>query len=233
MYKNKKIIGIIPARGGSKGIPNKNIINICGKPLIGYTIEEALKSDYLDKVIVSTDDEKIRDAALEYGAEVPFIRPDFLSEDTSKTIDVVLHALDFFKKKGEEYDYVVLLQPTSPLRKSEDIDDAINRLMDNNNESLVSVCEVEQNPVIMRTIKNGKLHEVINFDGDNLRRQNLPVFYIFNGAIYINSIKMLYNEKTFVNDDTLSYIMEKNKSVDIDEPVDILIVESILKGDVL
>jgi CMP-N-acetylneuraminic acid synthetase len=232
MYKNKKILGIIPARGGSKGISNKNIIAINGKPLIAYTIEEALKSNYLDRVIVSTDDEKIKDVSLEYGAGVPFVRPDYLSNDTAKTIDVVLHALDFLKKNGERYDYVVLLQPTSPLRKSGDIDDAIDKVMGNNSESLISVCEVEQNPVIMRTINNNRLCEVISFNGDNLRRQNLPAFYIFNGAIYVNSVKMLYNERTFVNDDTLPYIMEKNRSVDIDEPVDILIVESILKGEV-
>lgn len=231
MYNDKKILGIIPARGGSKGILDKNITQICGKPLIAYSIEEALKSKYIDKVIVSTDSEKIKQVSLKNGAEVPFIRPNELSNDTAKTIDVVIHSLDFFKNNKEEYDYVVLLQPTSPLRKCEDIDNAIEKIMHLGGESLVSVCEVDQNPILMRTIEDNKFHEIIKFEGDNLRRQELSTYYIFNGAIYINTVEMLYNEKCFFNNDTIPFIMEKNKSIDIDEPLDIIIVESIMKRE--
>ncbi len=229
MYKNKKFLAIIPARGGSKGIPNKNIMDICGKPLIAYTIEAAKKSKYIDEFVVSTDSASIKVVAEKYGAKVPFLRPQELSSDTAKSIDVVLHTIDFYKNKNMNFDYILLLQPTSPLRTFKHLDEAIEKLIEANRNSLISVREVDENPVIMRTIQAGKLREVISFGGTNLRRQDLPAFYIFNGAIYINSSDMLVNEKKFVDEDTIPYVMDRESSVDIDTMLDAKLVEVIIK----
>lgn len=230
MYKNKKIIAIIPARGGSKGIPNKNIIDLCGKPLIQYSIDSAKGSKYIDKVIVSTDSEKIAEVSRKCGADVPFLRPAGISNDVAKSSDVVIHGIDFLKENyGYEYDYVILLQPTSPLRTAKHIDDAIELIINSHSRSLVSVKEVSENPVIMRTIEDNKLNEVLRFDGDNLRRQDLPKFYIFNGAIYITTVDFIKNKRVFVNEDTIPFVMEEEASIDIDNKLDLKIAEFIMK----
>ncbi|MBW9155776.1 acylneuraminate cytidylyltransferase family protein [Clostridium sp. FP2] len=229
MYKNKRFLAIIPARGGSKGIPNKNVMAICGKPLIAYTIEAGKKSKYIDEIIVSTDSDVIKVIAQQYGAVVPFLRPEELSSDSAKSIDVVIHAIDFYKNNNIDFDYVILLQPTSPLRTFEHLDKAIEKIIESNRTSLVSVCEAEENPILMRNIENDKLKEVISFEGTNLRRQDLPTFYIFNGALYINSTDMLVDEKKFVNEDTIPYVMDKESSVDIDTMLDARLVELIIK----
>lgn len=232
MYKNKKFLAIIPARGGSKSIPNKNIMSICGKPLIAYTIDAGKKSKYIDEIIVSTDSDVIKMIAQKYGAKVPFLRPEELSNDTSKSIDVVMHAIDFYKKNNVSFDYVILLQPTSPLRTFEHLDKAIEKLIESNSTSLVSVCEADENPVLMRSIENEKLKEVISFEGTNLRRQDLPTFYIFNGALYINSNDMLINKKKFVDENTIPYVMDKESSIDIDTMLDARLVELIIKESI-
>ena len=229
MYKNKRFLAIIPARGGSKSIPNKNVMAICGKPLIAYTIEAGKKSKYIDEIIVSTDSEVIKVIAEQHGANVPFLRPEELSDDTSKSIDVVMHAIDFYKNNNVCFDYIILLQPTSPLRTFEHLDNAIEKLIESNRTSLVSVCEADENPVLMRSIENEKLKEVISFEGTNLRRQDLPTFYIFNGALYINSNDMLINSKKFVDEDTIPYVMDKESSIDIDTMLDARLVELIIK----
>ncbi|MBZ9687635.1 acylneuraminate cytidylyltransferase family protein [Clostridium estertheticum] len=229
MYKNKRFLAVIPARGGSKGIPNKNIMAICGKPLIAYTIEAGKKSKYIDEIIVSTDSDVIKVIAQQYGAVVPFLRPEELSSDSAKSIDVVIHAIDFYKNNNITFDYVILLQPTSPLRTFEHLDKAIEKIIESSGTSLVSVCEAEENPILMRNIENDKLKEVISFEGTNLRRQDLPTFYIFNGALYINSTDMLVDEKKFVNEDTIPYVMDKESSVDIDTMLDARLVELIIK----
>jgi CMP-N,N'-diacetyllegionaminic acid synthase len=229
MYNNKKILAIIPARGGSKGIPDKNIMPICGKPLIAYTIDAGLKSKYIDEIIVSTDSHAIREVASMYGANVPFLRPEELSNDSASSIDVVLHVIDFYKNNNITFDYVVLLQPTSPLRTSQHVDASIEKLLNSNETSLVSVCEADQSPILMRNIENDKLKEVINFQGKNLRRQDLPTFYILNGALYINSTDMLTHKKRFVCENTIPYVMDKESSVDIDTMLDAKLVELIIK----
>lgn len=229
MYKNKKILAIIPARGGSKGIPHKNIMKICKKPLIAYSIEAAKESKYIDYILVSTDDTCIKEVSLSYGAKVPFLRPDEISTDRAKSIDVVLHGINYLKEHNENFDYVILLQPTSPLRTSDDIDTAIESVIESNKDSLISVCECSENPILMRTIEREKLKPVLEFNGDNLRRQELPTFYVFNGAIYINKVDMLQNKKEFVDENTMPFIMDSTKSIDIDNMIDAKIAEMILK----
>ncbi|TDT51974.1 cytidylyltransferase domain-containing protein [Fonticella tunisiensis] len=229
MYKGKTFLAIIPARGGSKGIPRKNIINVNGKPLIQYTIDEAKKAQYLDRIIVSTDDEEIAEVSKKCGAEVPFLRPKELADDNSKTIDVLLHAINELVKQGNKYDYVVLLQPTQPLRKSWHIDESIKKIVESNEESLVSVTEVKEHPILMRTIdKNDRVENLLNVNS-TVRRQDFPKFYKVNGAIYINKLNENFNNYTSLNDNKLAYIMDKKYDIDIDEPIDLEIFEFLVK----
>jgi CMP-N,N'-diacetyllegionaminic acid synthase len=221
MYKGKKFVAIIPARGGSKGIPRKNITIINGKPLIQYTIDEAKNSKYLDKIIVSTDDKEIAEVAMRCGAEVPFLRPKELGTDNAKTIDALIHAVTELEKRGSKYDYVVLLQPTQPLRKSWHIDEAIQKIVNTNEESLVSVSEVKEHPILMRTIgEDGKVKNLMEISS-TVRRQDFPTFYKVNGAIYINKINENFTKNTSLNDNKLAYLMDKKYDLDIDEPVDL------------
>ncbi|GAA0437018.1 MAG: cytidylyltransferase domain-containing protein [Bacillota bacterium] len=220
MYKGKQILAIIPARGGSKGIPRKNIIPIHNKPLIQYTIDEALLSNYLDEIIVSTDDKEIAQISINLGANVPYLRPEKLAQDHSRTIDTVMHVVEKQKERGYNYDYVVVLQPTQPLRKHWHIDEAIESVINNNHESLVSVTKVKEHPILMRTInKNNKLENIIN-KTSTLRRQDFPEVYKVNGAIYINNTATLHSN-TSLNDNKYSYIMEEKFDLDIDDLKDV------------
>lgn len=225
MIDGKKIIALIPARGGSKGIKDKNIFEIEGKPLIAYTIDEAKKSRYIDEIIVSTDSEKIKKVSLDYGASVPFIRPGDLSTDNAATIDVVIHALNYLKDKNMKYDYLVLLQPTSPLRKVMDIDEAIKTFANNGERGLASVSKVSDSPILIRNLdeNSGKMKRLIDIKS-SIRRQDMPVFYRINGAIYINLINEI-SENTSLNDNECYYVMSREHSVDIDEYVDIEIAK--------
>lgn len=225
MYKNKKILAVIPARGGSKGIPEKNIVEVNGRPLIDYTISEALKSKYLDNVIVSTDSEKIAEIAKKCGAEVPFLRPKNLAEDQSKTIDVLINLINQLTATDIFFDYIVLLQPTQPLRKSFHIDEAIKLAIDNEYKSLLSVNLVQEHPILVRTIDNqGRLKNLLNINS-TVRRQDFPTYYKVNGAIYINKIDDDFNENTSLNDNQYSYIMDKEYDLDIDDPLDLEVLK--------
>ena len=214
MFKNQRILAVIPARGGSKGIPHKNIINFCGKPLISYTIEAALGSKYIDYVIVSTDDEEIAKVSIECGAEVPFMRPVELATDTSKTIDSVIYTIRMLRTLGKSFNALVLLQPTQPLRTSKDVDEAIEKYEKNGKMPLVSVSEVDDHPILTRTIEKNKLFPLLNVSS-TCRRQDMPPFYKVNGCIYINEI----------NDNIVPYLMSKSHSVDIDGKLDLVIAE--------
>lgn len=221
MYQNKRILAIVPARGGSKGIPNKNIIDLCGKPLLAYSIEAGLKSKYIDKVLVSTDSSKIREIAQAYGADAPFLRPAELSTDTAKTIDCMLHAIQYLREQKDYYNYVVLLQPTQPIRHPQWIDDAIEHLVESKQDSLVSVCPVTQHPILMRTIKkDGALQSILPMQS-TVRRQDFPDIYTVNGSIYINCINENFNRETSLNDNLVPYIMPKEVSIDIDNLEDL------------
>lgn len=216
MYKGQRILAIIPARGGSKGIPNKNIINLCGKPLIAYSILAAKKSCYIDEIVVSTDSKKIQDVALKYGASVPFLRPAHLASDTAKTIDCIIYTIQELDKLGQLYDCIVLLQPTQPLRKNGAIDEAISMLIDSTEDSLVSVTTVSEHPILMRTItKEGTLKSLLPISS-TVRRQDFPTIYKVNGSIYINRINNNFNSSTSLNDNLLPFFMEEQYSVDID-----------------
>ncbi len=229
MYKNQKILALIPARGGSKGIKNKNIIDLCGKPLISYTIEAALNSKYIDNVIVSTDSSDIANIAVQYGAEVPFLRPQALATDTSKTIDAVLHAITYLKNKNRDYDVLVLLQPTEPLRDCTDIDNALTIFFKNNYNSLVSVSPVTDSPILIRTINNNnELKHLINCNS-TIRRQDMKSYYVINGCIYINYISSLSPDTSF-NDNSFGFVMDESHSIDIDEYKDLFIAEYYLKN---
>lgn len=227
------ILGLISARGGSKGIPYKNIKPLNGKPLIAYTIEQARESKCLTRLIVSTDDENIADMAKEYGAEVPFMRPNELAQDHTPGIDVVLHAIDWLNaNEGYCPDAIMLLQPTSPFRMAADIDNAVAIYNERNPLSLVSVCIANDNPYWMMSINNGILTPLFGHI-DHTRRQDLPKAYKLNGAIYISSPAMLKERRTFFTENTIPYIMPRERSMDIDDMLDFHFAEYLLKEGII
>ena len=231
MYKNKKILGLIPARGGSRGIPRKNIKSLQGKPLIAYSIETALKVRFIDKVIVSSEDEGIIKIAKKYGAQVPFVRPQNLAEDHSPTFGVLEHACTFLRTQlNEEYDYLCLLEPTAPLRTVQDVEKAIALLINTRGaEAVVGISEtIAFHPsVIFSMNKRCFLKKVFN-DIELGRRQELTRFFYPNAALYISEMKTLLNKKSFYHTKTIGYLMPKYRSIEIDEPEDFLINEAIL-----
>lgn len=230
MFNDMRILALIPARGGSKGIKNKNIIDIGGKPLISYTIAAGKQSRYIDDVVVTTDSETIKDVAIKYGADVPFLRPAELAKDTSTSLDAVLHAVHELENQGRNYDVLILLQPTSPLRTAEDIDSAIEKFNKYGCESLVSVSEVKDHPIFMRKIIDDRSMEKFLNQKSTIRRQDMPPIYRVNGGIYINLIKEL-NEDTSFGDNKVPFIMEQRHSVDVDEYSDIALVEYYLNHE--
>lgn len=226
MYKDKKIIAIIPARGGSKGIKNKNRVEIQGKPLIQYTIDEAKQSKYIDKIFISTDCTKIAKIGQQLGLSIDHLRPKELSTDTSPTIDTLIYSLNFFAE--EKFDYVLLLQPTQPLRKVEHIDEAIEKIIPGRVESIVSVNEIDEHPIFMRSIgSDGKLNPLLNTNS-TIRRQDLSKLYKVNGAIYINKVEDILNGQTSLNDNKYPYLMDKQFDLDIDSIDDLLKFELLI-----
>lgn len=218
-------LAVIPARGGSKGVPRKNVRDLNGKPLIAWTIEEAKKSQYISNIILSSEDSEIIKEAKKYGCEVPFIRPMKLAQDDTPGIDPVLHAIN----QCPGYDYVVLLQPTSPLRKAEDIDGAIQMLLDKGVEYCVSVTEPDKSPYWMYKVdNNGHMEQIIEQDNYAVRRQDLPKVFSLNGAVYVAQIESLKNTKSFLNEETVAFKMPRSRSIDIDTEEDFLWCEWLL-----
>lgn len=230
MYKNKSILAIIPARGGSKGIARKNIINVSGKPLIQYTIDSAKKSKYIDRLVVSTEDAEIASIAVRCGTEVPFLRPIELAEDETKTVDVLIDVIKKLEELGCKYDYMVLLQPTQPLRQTFHIDEAIEMIIDKDEDSLVSVSEVREHPILMRTVDEKNEARSLLGQRSDIRRQDFSKVYKVNGAVYINRLNNKFNINTSLNDNKLAYIMDKKYDLDIDEPEDLDLLVIRLKG---
>lgn len=215
-------LAIIPARKGSKRLPNKNILSLAGKPLIVWTIEAALAATKITKVIVSTDSEEIAEIAQKAGAEVPFIRPDYLSNDTATSVDVIIHSLNFYKSQKTEINNFVLLQPTSPLRTSADIDAAINLHIKRKANSVTSVCEMEHSPLWSNTLPdNHSMEYFLKPEIVGKRSQDLDKYYRLNGAIYICNVRTFLKEKTFISKNkSFAYIMKKEHAVDIDDDLD-------------
>ena len=224
-------MAIIPARGGSKGLPGKNIKKLCGKPLIAWSIEVAKACSTIDRVVVSTDDDQIVDVSKKYGAEVPFMRPAELASDTASTIDVIFHTVDWFEKY-EDYQpsYILLLQPTSPSRTVEDIEGAIQTLKDKNARAVVSLCETDHHPWWSNRLpEDGTMKNFINPAINNKPRQDLPKFYRLNGAIYLAATKYLRERNGFFGPNTFAYKMSKERSVDIDSDLDFKLVSLLLQ----
>lgn len=233
MYNNKKILAIIPARGGSKGLPKKNIKNLCGKPLIGHTIEQALKSRFIDVVFVSTDSTEIAGVSEKYGINVPFLRPDELAQDSSSTVDVVSHVLKEFEKSGALFDYIIILEPTSPLRKENDIDNAIQKLLDSKKfDGLISVGEIKlEHPLIVKRIDvNGNLIPYSENKQKIFQRQQADKAYFPYGVIYMIKTVVFKEKKTFYTDRILPFPIERWQNYEIDDILDFICVEAIINN---
>ena len=218
------LIGLIPARAGSKGIKRKNIKEICGKPLIAWTIKQAIESQCLDKVIVSTDDEEIANIAVDFGAEVPFLRPKEIALDETPGIFNVLHLI----KEIPETKKVLYLQPTSPLREIKDIINIIGLQNKHDAESCISISLAPKHPSWMYKIKNKKIIPIFS-EEKVTRRQDLSEIYSINGALYLGSAEFYEREKKFINSGTLGYVMPKERSIDIDDLDDWRLAELKLK----
>ena len=226
MNKNKTFLAIIPARGGSKRLPRKNVLDLCGKPLIAWSIEAGLKSKYIDKLIVTSDDEDILSISKKYGASI-IKRREELSSDTATTFDALKHTIDNLEK----YDYIVLLQPTSPLRNEKHLDEAIELLEEKNADAIVSVCEMDHSPLWSNTLpKDGSMKSFLKEEVLNKRSQDLDKYFRLNGAIYICKMdKFLNNKGFFLKENIYAYLMNKEDSPDIDDEFDFLMTEYIMK----
>lgn len=229
MYNDKTFLAIIPARGGSKRLPRKNILDLCGKPLISWSIEAGVKSKYIDKVIVTSDDDEILSISKEYGAEI-IRRPDELSSDTATTFDAIKHTIDNMKR----YDYIILLQATSPLRDEKHIDESIELLETKNADAVVSVCEMDHSPLWSNTLpQDGNMNNFLRDEILNKRSQDIEKYFRLNGAIYIcKTEKLLQNKGFFLKDNIFAYMMDRKNSIDIDEEMDFNVAKILLKSKI-
>lgn len=231
MIDERKVVCVIPARGGSKGVLRKNIKKLVDKPLIAYTIEQALQSRYIDRTIVSTEDKEIADISKEYGAEVPFIRPDDLAGDQVATVDVLLHAINWLEEEEKyDFDVLVLLHTTTPLRVVKDVDSCIEMLQGAKVDNVFSVTEAHRNPYfnMVELDKQGTVklvkEEVFS------TRQSAPEVYDLNASIYVWWKDILKNEKKIFLAGSKVYVMPKERSVDIDDDLDFRIAEYLFKN---
>lgn len=226
--KKNKTLWLIPARGGSKGIPGKNVKPFCGRPLVCRAVDQAMEcAEAGDVVFVSTDSEEIRDAALSAGVTIPFMRPAEFASDTASSYSVIMHALDEFAARGETFERVVLLQPTSPLRTPSDIQGALG-LWNSGLDMVVSVTEARANPYYnaFETDSRGMLH-ISKGDGRYTRRQDAPRVWEYNGAVYVMTVSSLLNGPMSSFDKIVPYTMPSARSVDLDSPEDWIIAETI------
>jgi CMP-N,N'-diacetyllegionaminic acid synthase len=235
MISERSVIAIITARGGSKGLPRKNVLDLCGKPLVAWPVEAARRSVHVDRVIVSTDDPEIAARAKTAGAEIPFLRPAELASDTAKSISVIKHAIGYLEGKGERYDYCVLLEPTSPLTESDDVDRALWHLDSHRDiaDSIVGVSRVVNcHPVYdVRIGEKGLIHPYARKDFSTpIRRQEIEDIYFFDGSLYISDTDVLLAKRGFYHERTLPFVMPKWKSFEVDDLADFLCVEAIMKN---
>ena len=227
MIGSRSILALIPARGGSKGVKRKNVREVGGRPLIAWTIEAAKASRYIDRLILSSEDRDIIDVATALGCEAPFVRPAELATDEADAMSVVRHALSALP---ERYDYLLLLQPTSPMRTADDIDDAIELCIARDAPACISVCEPEKSPYWMLELDAEQVIKPL-FPADRIahRRQDVPRAYALNGAVYVGSVAQLAAGKTFLMPGAVGYVMPKERSFDIDSELDLKIVDFLLK----
>lgn len=232
MIDGKKVLAVIPARGGSKGLPGKNIRPMCGKPLIAWSIDTARSSVYLDLVLVTTDCPQIAEIAKRYGAHVPFLRPDDLATDHSSTYDAISHALEYLRsEEGQDFDYVVLMEPTSPLREDDDIDRMLERLlaMGADFDSIISIGEVDEHPSIVRRVRGKNLEPFCPELPQTTRRQdNDPAYFPF-GVAYIAKTDVLLAEQTFYTQRCTYFIIKRYQNYEIDDIYGFMCAEKIMK----
>lgn len=225
----ERILGVIPARGGSKGLPRKNLIPLKGRPLIAYTADAVDSARHLTRVVVSTDDEEIAETARSFGLEVPFMRPAHLAEDRTPSLPVIRHALDYMEQQeSRNYGVIVMLQPTCPLRTGSDIDQGIELLLDSGADSVVSVVSVgAHHPYRMKQITaDGKLVNLMEHGFEDMRpRQELPPVYIRSGALYISRRYVIVDQNMLVGSDCRALVVPKERSVNIDSEADLAVAE--------
>jgi CMP-N,N'-diacetyllegionaminic acid synthase len=233
MIGDLRALGLITARGGSKGLPCKNIRPLLGKPLIGWTIEQAKASPSLDAVVVSTDSQEIAHVARNFGAEVPFLRPAALASDTASSADAIIHALDALSDAGRDFDIVVLLEPTSPLRRPEDVEEALKALAGHEAAlSVVSVTPVEAaHPAFLYRIgDDGILKPFVAARSGAIRRQDLEPLHHLAGCFYMSYVDAFRSVRGFYHDRTLSYAVGRHQAYEIDELSDFIVVEALMQA---
>ncbi|APG23789.1 acylneuraminate cytidylyltransferase family protein [Syntrophotalea acetylenica] len=229
MFDGRRILALIPARGGSKGLPGKNIRELAGRPLLAWSIEAARQSRYVDVVALSTDSRDIAEVAEAEGVPVPFLRPAHLATDSASSFDALVHALDWYAGNGERFDLVVWLQPTSPLRTAADIDQAIELYFEKQADAIVSVCETDHHPWWSNTLSaDGNMAGFLRHEVLNTNRQELPVYYRLNGAIYLGAPELLREQRSFFGRATYAYVMSRERSVDIDDLIDFRLAECLI-----
>ena len=234
MSPQGKVLAIVPARGGSKGLPGKNLRLLDGRPLLAWPVSAALGAASVDRVIISTDDVAIAEAALTAGADVPFLRPAHLANDTASSMDVILHALDTLASQGHEYEYVILLEPTSPLTESSDVEDALSRLRAAGAaaDAIVGICRVESThpEYDVRRDPNGLISPYAAPDFKSLRRrQDIEELYFLEGSLYISRVEAFRHYKTFYHERTLGYEVPRWKSMEVDDIFDFIMVEAVVR----
>lgn len=235
MYKQYKTLALVGARGGSKGLPGKNIKELNGEPLIGWTLKSLKYSQYVDEIFVSTDSEEIAEVSRRYGVEVPSLRPAFLAEDTSSSIDFMLYTIQLLEEQGRKFDYVILLEPTSPLRKKSDIDEMIKLAGDNpESDGVISVGEVHgEHPVLMKKIdQDGKVTSYIGDTPKVCRRQAFDKAYFPYGVGYLIKISKLKEQQTIYTDNILPYYIERWQNYEVDDIYDFVCIEHIMQMEV-
>ncbi|ALP52650.1 acylneuraminate cytidylyltransferase [Candidatus Tenderia electrophaga] len=226
MIGGHKVLGVIPARGGSKGLPRKNILPLAGKPLLAWTIATAKASRYLDRVILSSDDEEIMAVARQYGCDVPFRRPDELASDRATTMDALHHAME----QVPGYDIAVVLQPTNPLRTAADIDHSLERLEHSGAASCVTVTEPDKSPYWTFTMDKDVLTPLLGEEYAQKRRQDLPRAWVLNGCVYAVRTPWFREHHRLIGKDTVGQPMPKERSLDIDTELDLQIAELMLRS---
>ncbi len=241
MIDNEKVLVLIPARSGSKGLPGKNTIELCGLPLLGWPIKAAKKSKYVDRIVVSTDDQKIAEVVVSLGAEVPFLRPAELATDQASSASVIEHAVSFLAGKGDTFSYLILLEPTSPLTETEDVDKALLTLHSNRHvaDSIVGVRKLEGTHPVFNVVigEDGLIHPFLKPKFESVyRRQDIEDVFFFEGSLYISDLSVFLEKMSFYHERTLPYIVPKWKSFEVDDIVDLKIIEALMiakeKGEI-